>query len=118
MPRRTYPTTPDGRYFIAKARLWRCTDPSLDDRTRRAAIKRLMQARRAVFAAQKAGDDEALASARANVDAAKHDLGERGPVWWTDGAPDEGGKHPRNSSYAEWWAGLDPKAKDAGDLTP
>lgn len=25
---------------------------------------------------------------RARVDAAKHGLGERGPVWWDDGAPD------------------------------
>ena len=43
-----YPQTPDGRYFVAKGRLWRKTDPRLDDGSRRAAVKRLMQARRAV----------------------------------------------------------------------
>ena len=106
-----YPVTPDGRYFVSKARLWRCTDPSLSDSDRRAAVKALMQARLAVKHAQ---DDAALAKARAGVDAAKHTLGERGPVWWDDGAPDEGGKHPKNTSYADWWAALDADARDRG----
>ncbi len=54
MPRRSHPHTPDGRYFVAKARLWRCTDPRLSDTTRRAAIKALMQARRDVMLATRA----------------------------------------------------------------
>ena len=116
MPRRDYPTTPDGRYFVSKARLWRATDPGLDDTTRRAAVKRLMQARRAVFAGQKADDADAVAAARAEVDRAKRDLGERGPVWWDDGAPDEGGRHPKNSTYAAWWAALDPGARARGGV--
>ena len=90
MPRKDYPETPDGRYFVAKGRLWRKTDPALDDSTRRAAIKRLMQARRAVMQAEGEAEERA---ARDAVDAAKHDLGERGPVWWDDAAPDEGGRH-------------------------
>ncbi|KQI69695.1 hypothetical protein AN189_04730 [Loktanella sp. 3ANDIMAR09] len=110
MTGRDYPTTPDGRYFVAKGRLWRKTNPALDDTTRRAAIKRLMQARRAVG---QAATPEAVATARAAVDAAKRDLGERGPVWWDDGAPDQGGKHPRNTSYAAWWSGLSDAARDA-----
>ncbi|SEQ18811.1 hypothetical protein SAMN05428995_103155 [Loktanella sp. DSM 29012] len=110
MTGRDYPTTPDGRYFVAKGRLWRKTNPALDDTTRRAAIKRLMQARRAVG---QAATPETVATARAAVDAAKRDLGERGPVWWDDGAPDEGGKHPRNTSYAAWWSGLSDEARDA-----
>ena len=104
MARKDYPTTPDGRYFVAKARLWRCTDPALDDSTRRAAVKALMQARRAVGQADDDSDD--MRAARDAVDAAKRDLGERGPVWWDDGAPDVGGKHPKNTSYADWWADL------------
>ena len=100
--RKDYPRTPDGRYFVAKGRLWRCTDPALDESERRAAVKALMQARRAVRGAEGA----TLAEARAAVDAAKRRLGERGPVWWDDGAPDEGGKHPGNTSYADWWAAL------------
>nr|WP_249219249.1 hypothetical protein [Loktanella sp. SALINAS62] len=91
--------------------MWRKTDPALDDSTRRAAVKRLMQARRAVGLATTDTDTRA---ARADVDAVKHELGERGPVWWDDGAPDEGGLHPKNSSYADWWAALDVDARDRG----
>ena len=105
-----YPRTPDGRYFVSKSRLWRCTDPRLPEAERRAAVKALMQARRAVRGAEGA----ALAEARAAVDAAKRRLGERGPVWWDDGAPDEGGLHPKNSSYAAWWAALSEEARARG----
>ena len=112
MPPKDYPQTPDGRYFVSRARLWRCTDPSLGDSDRRAAIKALMKARRAVHLA---GDDaDAVATARAGVDAAKRALGERGPVWWQDGAADEGGYHPKNSSYADWWATLDEATRVRG----
>ncbi|MBB3142661.1 hypothetical protein [Halomonas organivorans] len=100
---RHYPRTPDGRYFVARQRLWRCTDPRLDETTRRDRVRELMRARRAVKAALGADDDAALAEARAAVQAAKLALGERGPVWWDDGAPDEAGRHPANSSYAAWW---------------
>ena len=106
-----YPTTPDGRYFVAKGRLWRKTNPALDDTARRAAVKALMQARRAVG---QAGSEDETRAARARVDAAKRDLGERGPVWWDDGAPDEGGRHPKNTSYADWWAGLDAATQARG----
>ncbi|WP_116082871.1 hypothetical protein [Tropicimonas sp. IMCC34011] len=108
MPR--YPTTPDGRYFIAKSRLWRSTDPGLPEGERKAAVHELMSARRAI----KGAEGEALKAARARVDAAKRRLGERGAVWWTDGAPDEGGKHPKNSTYAEWWADLPVADREAG----
>ncbi|WP_237267446.1 hypothetical protein [Sulfitobacter alexandrii] len=77
MPRKEYPHTPDGRYFVSKARLWRCTDPALSDTERRAAVKALMQARRAVGQAE---SEAQTAEARAAVDAAKRRLGERGPV--------------------------------------
>ena len=113
MPQKDYPQTPDGRYFVSRGRMWRCTDPSLDDSERRAAIRALMQARRAVHLA---GDDaEAEAAARACVDAAKRRLGERGPVWWDDGAPDEGGFHPNNTSYATWWHGLSDADRARGE---
>ncbi|KIN60596.1 hypothetical protein Z945_1571 [Sulfitobacter noctilucae] len=107
-----YPRTPDGHFFVSKGRLWRCTDPSLDDSTRRAAVKALMQARRAVFQAE---SETATRAARDKVDATKRELGERGPVWWRDGSPDEGGKHPRNSIYAAWWADLSDEDRERGD---
>ncbi len=57
-----------------------------------------MAARRAVRAAK--GDAAALAAARAAVDAAKVALGERGPPWWDDGAPDYNRRMMRNTPYA------------------
>ena len=99
-----YPHTPDGRYFVAKNRLWRCIDPRLSEEEKRLHIKALMKARRAVRSAQQQEDEHALRQARQAVQAAKEALGERGPVWWEDGAPDEGGLAPHNSSYAQWWA--------------
>ncbi|WP_397544565.1 hypothetical protein [Roseovarius salis] len=112
MARKARLVTPDGRYFVSRGRLWRCTDPSLPEPERRAAVKALMQARRAVQLAAGAAEERA---ARDRVDAAKRRLGERGPVWWDDGAPDEGGRHPENSSYAAWWAGLDAATRAAAE---
>ncbi|WGH77158.1 hypothetical protein [Jannaschia ovalis] len=100
-----YPVTPDGRYFVAKGRLWRRSDPALPEAERKAAVRDLMAARRAVRDAATKAETRA---ARDRVQAAKERLGERGPVWWTDGAPDETRKAPKNSTYADWWAGLDP----------
>lgn len=103
-----HPVTPDGRYFVAKGRLWRRTDPALDPATRRAAIRDLMRARRDVG---RAGTPAAEREARDRVDAAKRRLGERGPVWWSDGAPDESRLAPWNSSYAAWWRTLPAEAR-------
>ena len=99
-----YPITPDGRYFVVRGRLWRMSNPVLDSATREALVRDLMSARRAVRDA--GGDPERLREARARVDAAKRALGERGPVWWTDGAPDWNRRMVRNTPYAEWFAGL------------
>lgn len=103
MPRKEYPRTPDGRYFVSKGVLWRCTDPRLSDSERRKHVKALMQARMAVKRAQ---TDDAMQNARAAVDAAKRALGERGPVWWDDGAEPMDRMKPANTPYADWWAGL------------
>ena len=99
-----YPVTPDGRYFIVKDRLWRKADPSLPEETRTALVSELMSARRAVRDAGRAGDDIAKAAARRRVDAAKRGLGERGPVWWTDGSGDFNRHLVKNSPYAKWFA--------------
>lgn len=105
------PRTPDGRYIVVRGRLWRSADPALSAAERARHVSALMDARRAVKTARGAGDAQALARARAAVDAAKTDLGERGPVWWRDGAPDYGRRMARNTPYAEWFAGL-PEAGD------
>lgn len=51
-----YPTTPDGRYFVVKGQLWRCSNPSLDEDVRQYLVNDLMAARRAVNAAKASGD--------------------------------------------------------------
>lgn len=98
-----YPDTPDGRYFIVKGRLWRKSNPALAPAVRQQLVDQLMHARRAVGAALKAADEEAERQARAAVDAAKQALGERGPAWWRDGAPDYNRHLVRNTPYAAWY---------------
>ena len=101
-----HPTTPDGRYFVVKGRLWRTSNPGLAPAVRQQLVNELMHARRQVGVALKAGDPGAERAARDAVDAAKHALGERGPVWWTDGAPDYNRKMVANTPYAPWYAQL------------
>jgi len=101
-----HPVTPDGRYFVVRGRLWRTSNPNLDPDHRQELVNALMRARRAVGVAKRASDADAEATARTQVDAAKHALGERGAVWWDDGAPDYNRHMARNSPYADWFAGL------------
>ncbi len=102
----SYPTTPDGRYFIVRGRLWRCANPALPEEERALLTRRLMAARRAVGKALRDENAEALKLARAEVDAAKIALGERGPVWWDDGTPDYNRRLAKNTPYADWHARL------------
>lgn len=99
-----HPITPDGRYFVVRGRLWRMSDPALDSDRRAELVRELMAARSAMGRARRAGDRDAGAAARAQVDAAKRALGERGAVWWDDGAPDWNRHLAKNTPYAEWWA--------------
>jgi hypothetical protein len=98
--------TPDGRYLVVRGRLWRRANPHLPEERRAELVRDLMAARRAVGVARRAGDRAALAEAGAAVDAAKVALGERGPVWWTDGAPDLNRHMARNTPYGAWFAAL------------
>ncbi len=101
---KAYAETPDARYFVVRGRLWRRSNPALDDITRNRLVKELMAARRAVRDAR--DEPEALAQARKKVDDAKVSLGERGPVWWDDGARDFNRHLVKNTPYADWFAGL------------
>jgi hypothetical protein len=98
--------TPDGRYFVVRGRLWRRANPSLPAERREALVHELMNARRAVKSALRAGVAEQLAQARRAVDQAKTELGERGPVWWSDGAPDLNRHKVKDSPYAAWYAAI------------
>ena len=94
--------TPDGRYFVVRGRLWRMANPKLGEAERSLLTKQLMSARHAVRAAKAAENAETKAAAHRAVDQAKRALGERGPVWWTDGSPDLN-RH-MNTPYATWYA--------------
>ena len=96
--------TPDGRYLVVRGRLWRASNPGLPDQVRAGLVSQLMAARREVGVARRAGDRQGLAQAGAAVDAAKCALGERGPVWWQDGAPDFNRHLAKNTPYASWYA--------------
>ncbi|WP_433937745.1 hypothetical protein AB3662_11815 [Sorangium cellulosum] len=95
--------TPDGRYLIVRGRLWRRTNPALPEDVRERLVAELMAARREVGRALRAGDERALREARRRVHAAKIALGERGPPWWTDGAPDENRRLVASTAYARWY---------------
>ena len=107
-----FPHTPDGRYFVSKGRLWRTTNPNLPEEERERLVKELMDARRDVHRFR--DDAAALKDARSRVHAAKVALGERGPVWWDDGKKDVLRKAPKNTYYADWWAGLSQAEREAG----
>lgn len=101
-----YPTTPDGRYFVVRGRLWRRANPALATEEREELVSALMSARRSVRTARQQQDKQPEDAAHQAVDRAKHALGERGPVWWTDGAPDYNRHMARNTPYAGWFAAL------------
>jgi len=89
MARKDHPHTADGKYLVARGVLKRCTNPKLNDTERRKAIKKLMQAR--------------MSKDQKAVLMAKTELGEAGPVWWEDGAPDYSGRDPSDTPYRDWW---------------
>lgn len=100
-----YPVTPDGRYFIVRGKLWRRSNPALPEHERARLVSELMRARSAVGHAKRNGDAEAERAARADVDAVKIALGERGPPWWT-GDADHNRTLARNTPYRAWFEGL------------
>jgi hypothetical protein len=101
-PPSKYPRTLDGRYFVVRGRLWRTSNPQLPEERRQLLVKELMEARRSLKRLSPGG--RALAKRR--IDQAKQSLGERGAVWWQDGAPDFNRKLAKNTPYAAWFAAL------------
>jgi hypothetical protein len=86
--------------------LWRCSNPNLSEAERQQLVNRLMQARRDVSTGKRKGNEALSAEARRRVHAAKVALGERGEVWWTDGAPDYNRRMVTNTPYADWYMSL------------
>ena len=85
--------TEDGRYIVVDGRRWRVSDPAIPDQLRQELVDELMDARRAVGAAKRSGDEQAEAAARERVQAAKVALGERGHPWWE--APTDASRRQR-----------------------
>lgn len=85
-----YPVTEDGRYFVVRGRLWRCSNPKLTRQHKAILVKKLMLARRT--------------RDRIGVDKAKRALGERGPTWWK--GPDYNRYLAKNTPYAAWFEAL------------
>ncbi len=104
----TYPVTLDGRYFVVRGRLWRTTNPAISEQDRLRLVKMLSQARSALRRSAKTSAAGRKA-ARKKVNDAKVALGERGPVWWDDGAPDYNRHMAVNTPYREWFEGLSGK---------
>lgn len=98
--RADYTPTPDRRYFVVRGRLWRLSNPFLDPTTHERLVRDLMNARRAVKAAT---NQKERKTARLCADAAKRALGERGAVWWSDGAPDYNHRLAVDTPYACWY---------------
>lgn len=67
-------------------------------------VRTLMSARQAVRDTD--GDPEQIASARVAVGAARQALGERGPAWWDDNAPDFNRRMVANTPYAALYVDL------------
>jgi hypothetical protein len=80
------------------------SNPALSDDERDRFVRELMSPRRAVRDAR--GESIATSEARKRVDKAKVALGERGPVWWSDGNPDYNKHMAKNTPYADWFASL------------
>jgi hypothetical protein len=99
--RADYTPTPDRRYFVVRGRLWRLSNPWLDPEIHERLVRELMAARRAV---RDATDRKERIAARLKVDAAKKALGERGGVWWDDGAPDYNRRLAVDTPYAAWFS--------------
>ena len=106
-PARIYPKTPDGRYFIVRGQLWRLSNPALAPELRKKLVADLMSCRRSLRPA--ASDATRESMVRANIDDLKRALGERGPVWWTDGAPDYNRHNVKNTPYQDWYTSTFPE---------
>jgi hypothetical protein len=81
-------------------------NPNLSPAKKSVLESELMEARGAVRSAKLAGSQLEEAAAHRAVDVVKRELGERGPVWWSDGKPDLNRQPVKNTPYAKWYSGL------------
>jgi hypothetical protein len=95
-----YSVTFDRRYYVARGRLWRLSNPFLDEKAHEQLVDELMTAKRLL---RDGKDPLKRITARLKAAAAKRALGERGEMWWTDGAPDYHRHFAVRTPYARWF---------------
>jgi hypothetical protein len=88
--------------MVVRGRLWRLSNPTLPPALQEQLVVELRRARRAVRSSM--CDADRLKTARKR--AAKRALGERGPVWWQDAAPDLNRHLVEGTSHAQWYSRL------------
>ena len=88
---------------MVRGHLWRMPHPKLDENEKAKLVRRLISARRAVRTAKATSERDAEVTAHHAVDDAKRALGERGEIWWNDGAADLNRRMAKNSPYAAWY---------------
>jgi hypothetical protein len=99
---------------VVRGRLWRKSNPELPEAERKRHVDALMHARRMLR-----GDvaPAMRTAARMLVNAAKTGLGERGPVWWTDGAPDYNRRIATSTPYAGWYRSVTPEVDHPAEFS-
>ena len=94
--------TPDRRYLVVGDKLLRSYNPDLpNDRIDELLIV-LFNSRRDLRRARQREGTEPPELVGA-IEAARLALGQSGPVWWDDGAPDLDGAPVLSTCYAEWY---------------
>jgi hypothetical protein len=94
--------TPDGRYLVVRGRMWRTANPQLPKEVRQSLVDRLMHLRRALR--RREPGEDLIPRLRSELHEVKVQLGERGPVWWSDGQPDWNRHLIKNTPYGPWFA--------------
>lgn len=83
------------------------SNPALAGEDRARLVHDLMASRRLAASSRRANDRRAEEKAHVAINRAKVALGERGPVWWDDGAQDYNRYLVHNTPYAAWFASLE-----------
>ena len=101
-----YPVTPDGRYAVVRGRLRRLANPHLAPEERERLVRELKRARADGRRARARRDRAAARDARQRVEDLRVALGECGPAWWGDAAPDYARCRASATPYREWYEAL------------
>ena len=97
--------TPDRRYLLLGDKLLRSYNPNLPNDRIDDLLVVLFNSRCDLRRARQCDGTEPLELVDA-IEAARRALGQSGPVWWDDGAPDLDGVPVLSTCYAEWFKSM------------